>query len=172
MRYDANMRLSNQQAITTTAYSTDRYSLRSYHDLSSGSPYLLDCHVDQTFAGGTSLQIEAIGHFTTDVATEVALGAVIYLGSSETMALAANFLVAGADIQVALNPAPQAKLDLMESLGVFGGGGLNISPPPPGYLYITARYTVSGTMTAGKLTTHIVPYTMSKRRRSASRISF
>lgn len=171
MRYDADMRLSNQQAVTTTAYSTNTYKLKASDDLSSAGGYLLDCHIDQTFAGGTSLQIDVIGHWVPDPATAVASTVFIALGASEIMLTAANFMVAGADIPVFVNPVTQAKLDLIQTLGGFAALGLN-PVSQPGVLYVSARYTVDGTMTAGKITTHIVPYTMYKRRPFQAGIAF
>ncbi len=162
MRYDANTRLSDQQVITTTAYSTNSYPLKSSHDLSGGDTFMLSCHVDQTFAGGTSLTIGVLAHWNPDPATSVATTIVQVLGTSELLLVASNFLVAGADIMVPIAPSMQSKMDLMQAAGGFAAIGL--PPAQPGYLYLTAVYTVDGTMTAGKLTTHIVPHSYAKRR--------
>lgn len=155
MIQDKNLLLSNQQTITVTAYSTNTIPLGALRDIGSGEGMVVRVFVDQTFAGGTSLLINVLGHLTPDPAADVSGGVAQVLGATEAITISPfNFLVAGAHIDVAIGPAMQSKLNVFS--GLFGN--------TPGFTYLSVGYTVSGTFTAGKVTAQVLPMTAGVRR--------
>jgi hypothetical protein len=115
------------QAFTATALSTDTIDLSQARDIGEGQDLYMIFTVVAAFAGLTSVTIEAIG------ATNAALSAgVTVIGSAGTVLLAN--LTANATFAVRLNP-------LMFSNGTR---------------FIGARYTVSGTGSAGSICAYIV----------------
>jgi hypothetical protein len=124
---DQFMRVSTAQAVTTTAVSTDSVDLSQARDVGEGTDLYLVFTVPTGFAGGTSIQFEAIvadnGALTTNPTN---------VGGSPVIPLAQ--LTAGSWFAVRINPS-------IRSLGrrFFG-----------------ARYTVVGTMTAGNVNADVV----------------
>ena len=124
---DKNLRVSTDQAVTTTAVSSDTIDLSVARDIGEGHNLLMNFAVTEAFAGGTSTTFEVI------IADNAALSSnVTVVGSSTAVATAS--LPLGTNVAVRINP-------LIGSLGKR---------------YIGARYTVSGTNTAGKVTADIV----------------
>lgn len=124
---DKNLRVSTDQAVTTTAVSSDTIDLSVARDIGEGHNLLMNFAVTEAFAGGTSTTFEVI------IADNAALSSnVTVVGSSNAVATAS--LPLGTNVAVRINP-------LIGSLGKR---------------YIGARYTVSGTNTAGKVTADIV----------------
>jgi len=124
---DKNLRVSTDQAVTTTAVSSDTIDLSVARDIGEGHDLYMNFAMTEAFAGGTSTTFEVI------IADNAALSSnVTVVGSSNAVATAS--LTLGANVAVRINP-------LIGSLGKR---------------YIGARYTVSGTNTAGKVTADIV----------------
>ena len=124
---DKNLRVSTDQAVTTTAVSSDTIDLSVARDIGEGHNLYMNFAMTEAFAGGTSTTFEVI------IADNAALSSnVTVVGSSNAVATAS--LTLGANVAVRINP-------LIGSLGKR---------------YIGARYTVSGTNTAGKVTADIV----------------
>jgi hypothetical protein len=123
---DALLRVSNAQAVTTTAVSTDTVDLGVARDIGEGHDLYMHFTVGTAFAGGTSTEFEVIGSSAAN------LGSPVVLGSSGAIATAG--LTAGKRIAVRINPQ-------------IASNGLR---------YLGARYTVDGTNTAGTVTADIV----------------
>lgn len=124
---DKLLRVSTDQALTTTAVSTDTIDLSVARDIGEGQDLYMNFAVTTAFAGGTSVKFEVIQ------ATDAALSSgVEVIGSSDAVVTAS--LVAGYNTAVRINPQIGSK----------------------GKQYIGARYTISGTYTAGKVTADIV----------------
>ena len=124
---DKNLRVSTDQAVTTTAVSSDTIDLSVARDIGEGHDLYMNFAVTEAFAGGTSTNFEVI------IADNAALSSnVVVVGASGATATAD--LTLGKNIAVRINP-------LVGSLGKR---------------YIGARYTVSGTNTAGKVVADIV----------------
>jgi hypothetical protein len=124
---DKNLRVSTDQAVTTTAVSSDTIDLSVARDIGEGHNLLMNFAMTEAFAGGTSTNFEVI------IADNAALSSnVVVVGASGAIATAG--LTLGTNVAVRINP-------LIGSLGKR---------------YIGARYTVSGTNTAGKVTADIV----------------
>ena len=124
---DKNLRVSTDQAVTTTAVSSDTIDLSVARDIGEGHDLLMNFALTEAFAGGTSTNFEVI------IADNAALSSnVVVVGASGAIATAS--LTLGTNIAVRINP----------QIGSLGKR------------YIGARYTVSGTNTAGKVTADIV----------------
>ena len=124
---DKNLRVSTDQAVTTTAVSSDTIDLSVARDIGEGKDLYMNFAVTEAFAGGTSTNFEVI------IADNAALSSnVVVVGASGATVTAD--LTLGKNIAVRINP-------LVGSLGKR---------------YIGARYTVSGTNTAGKVVADIV----------------
>lgn len=127
MIVDQFLRVSTAQAVTTTAVSTDSVDLGTARDIGEGQDLYMVFSVGTAFAGGTSIQFEAIvadnGALTTNPTV---------IGASSVVAVAN--LGASTQFTVRLNPT-------IRSLG---------------RRFLGARYTVVGTMTAGTVTADIV----------------
>jgi hypothetical protein len=124
---DKNLRVSTDQAVTTTAVSSDTIDLSVARDIGEGHNLNMNFAMTEAFAGGTSTNFEVI------IADNAALSSnVVVVGASGAIATAD--LTLGKNVAVRINP-------LIGSLGKR---------------YIGARYTVSGTNTAGKVTADIV----------------
>ena len=124
---DKLLRVSTDQAVTTTAVSTDTVDLSVARDIGEGQDLFMNFAVTEAFAGGTSTNFEVI------IADNAALSSnVVVIGASGAIATAD--LTLGKNVAVRLNPQ-------IASLGKR---------------YLGARYTVSGTNSAGKVTADIV----------------
>ncbi len=124
---DKNLRVSTDQAVTTTAVSSDTIDLSVARDIGEGHDLYMNFAMTEAFAGGTSTNFEVI------IADNAALSSnVVVVGASGAIATAG--LTLGTNVAVRINP----------QIGSLGKR------------YIGARYTVSGTNTAGKVTADIV----------------
>jgi hypothetical protein len=121
------LRVSTDQAVTTTAVSTDTVDLSVARDMGEGGDLYMNFAMTEAFAGGTSTNFEII------IADNAALSSnVVVIGASGAIVTAD--LTLGKNVAVRLNPQ-------IASLGKR---------------YLGARYTVSGTNSAGKVTADMV----------------
>lgn len=125
---DKLLRVSDAQAVTATAVSTDTIDLSVARDIGEGHDLYMNFNVNEAFATGTSTNFEII------VADNAALSSnVVVVGASGAIATAD--LVLGKQIAVRINP----------QVGSLGKQ------------YLGARYTVAGSNnTAGKVTADVV----------------
>ncbi len=124
---DKLLRVSTDQAVTTTAVSTDTVDLSVARDMGEGGDLYMNFAMTEAFAGGTSTNFEVI------IADNAALSSnVVVIGASGAIVTAD--LTIGKNVAVRLNPQ-------IASLGKR---------------YLGARYTVSGTNSAGKVTADMV----------------
>ena len=123
---DSLLRVSEDQAVTSTAYSTNTIDLSVARDIGEGTPLYMNFAVTTALANGTSVKFEVI------TSASASLGTPTVIGSSAVIATAA--LTLGKNIVVRLNPDIAGK----------------------GQRYLGARYTVAGTFNAGKVTADVV----------------
>ena len=123
---DKLLRVSEDQALTTTAVSTDTIDLSVARDIGEGGDLFMNFAVTTALAGGTSVKFEVI----TSAAAN--LGSPTVIGSTDAIVTAS--LVAGYNTAVRINPQ-------IASLG---------------QRYLGARYTISGTYSSGKVTADVV----------------
>lgn len=123
---DKLLRVSDGQAVTTTAVSTDTVDLSQARDIGEGKTLYMHFAVGTAFAGGTSTNFEVITSDSADLSNPVVIGA--------SGAIATASLTAGKRTAVKFNPQ-------------IGSNGKR---------YIGARYTVVGTNTAGTVTADVV----------------
>jgi hypothetical protein len=124
---DQFLRVSNAQAVTTTAVSTDSVDLGTARDIGEGQDLYIVFSVGTAFAGGTSIQFEAI--------------------TADNGALTTNPTVVGASRVV-----PTANLTASSQFAVR----VNPVIGSTGRRFFGARYTVVGTMSAGTVTADVV----------------
>ena len=124
---DKFLRVSDAQAVTTTANSTDVVDLSQARDLGEGEDLYVVFTVGTAFAGGTSINASITVADNTGLSTNA-----VTIAMTGVVLTAA--LTAGAQFTVRLNPQ-------VASLG---------------RRYLGATYTVVGTMTAGTMTADIV----------------
>lgn len=124
---DKLLRVSTDQAVTTTAVSTDTIDLSVARDIGEGHDLYMHFAITTAFAGGTSTNFEIViaddAALTSNVTVVGASGATVTAG-----------LTLGKSIAVRINP-------------LIGSTGKR---------YMGARYTVVGTNTAGAVTADIV----------------
>ncbi len=124
---DKLLRVSTDQALTTTAVSTDTIDLSQARDIGEGNELYMNFAVTTALAGGTSVKFEIIQADNAALSSNVQV-----IGSSDAVLTAA--LVAGYNTAVRFNPQIGSK----------------------GKQYIGARYTISGTYTSGAVTADVV----------------
>ena len=124
---DKLLRVSDSQAVTTTAVSTDTIDLSIARDMGEGGDLYMNFAMTEAFAGGTSTNFEII------IADNAAL-------SSNVQVIGASGAIVTADLTLGKNVAVR----------------LNPQIASLGKRYLGARYTVSGTNTAGKVVADIV----------------
>ena len=124
---DKLLRVSTDQALTTTAVSSDTIDLSIARDIGEGNELYMNFAVTTALAGGTSVKFEVIQADNAALSSNVQV-----IGSSDAVLTAA--LVAGYNTAVRINPQIGSK----------------------GKQYIGARYTISGTYTSGAVTADVV----------------
>ena len=123
---DKLLRVSEDQAITTTAFSTDTIDLGTARDIGEGTALYMNFAVTTALANGTSVTFEVVTSANANLSSPTVVG------SSDAVLTAA--LTAGKNVVVRLNPDIAGK----------------------GKRYLGARYTVAGTFNAGKVTADVV----------------
>jgi hypothetical protein len=123
---DKLLRVSEDQAVTATAVSTDTIDLSIARDIGEGEALYMNFAVTTAMVGGTSVKFEVISSATAN------LGSPTVIGSTDAIVTAD--LTLGRNIVVRINP-------------VIGSNGQR---------YLGARYTVVGTYSAGRITADVV----------------
>ena len=123
---DKLLRVSEDQAVTSTAYSTNTIDLSAARDVGEGKTMYMNFALTEAFANGTNITFEVVTSANANLSSHDVVG------SSTTIATAA--LTLGKNIVVAINPQIASK----------------------GKRYLGARYVVTGTMNAGKVTADVV----------------
>ena len=123
---DKLLRVSEDQAITTTAFSTDTIDLGTARDIGEGTALYMNFAVTTALANGTSVKFEVVSSANANLSSPTVIG------SSDAVLTAA--LTAGKNVVVRINPQIASK----------------------GQRYLGARYTVAGTFNAGKITADVV----------------
>ena len=123
---DKLLRVSEDQAVTSTAYSTNTIDLSVARDVGEGTALYMNFALTEAFANGTNITFEVVTSANANLSSHDVIG------SSATIATAA--LTLGKNIVVRINPDIAGK----------------------GKRYLGARYVVTGTMNAGKVTADVV----------------
>lgn len=138
---DKLLRVSTDQAVTSTAVSTDTIDLSVARDIGEGKKLIMNFAVTEaaTASGSATVTFQVIGSASADLSSPVVLGS--------TGAIAKADLTLGANIAVDINSLIGSK----------------------GYRYIGANYVVAtGPLTAGKFTADIVETVQDGRKFYAS----
>ena len=135
MGTDRLLRLSNEQAITATAVSTDKIDLRGAapqnRDIGGAKQLYMNVHVAENFATATSLTIQIVSSANADLSSHHILAA--------TDAIPIANLVTSRKDPISLAIPPHALI-----------------ADAKGRRYLGARYLIGGSnATAGKVTTFI-----------------
>ena len=123
---DSLLRVSEDQAITSTAFSTNTIDLGTARDIGEGTALYMNFAVTTALANGTSVTFEVVTSANANLSSPTVVG------SSDAVLTAA--LTAGKNVVVRINPDIAGK----------------------GKRYLGARYTVAGTFNAGKVTADVV----------------
>ena len=123
---DSLLRVSEDQAVTATAYSTNTIDLSVARDVGEGTALYMNFALTEAFANGTNITFEVVTSANANLSSHDVIG------SSATIATAG--LTLGKNIVVRINPDIAGK----------------------GKRYLGARYVVTGTMNAGKVTADVV----------------
>ena len=123
---DALLRVSEDQAITSTAFSTNTIDLSVARDVGEGTALYMNFAVTTALANGTSVKFEVVSSANANLSSPTVIG------SSDAVVTAS--LTAGKNVVVRINPDIAGK----------------------GKRYLGARYTVAGTFNAGKITADVV----------------
>ena len=138
---DKLLRVSTDQAVTTSAVSTDTIDLSVARDIGEGKKLIMNFAVTEaaTADGAATVTFQVIGSTSADLSSPVVLGSTGAIGKAS--------LTLGANIAVDINTLIGSK----------------------GYHYIGANYVVAtGPLTAGKFTADIVETVQDGRKFYAS----